>query len=86
METKRFSAIRKLYGGPWYRRIFVYVLTFFLSIVLLLLAVDNNFLGLFGKSPGFDEIKNPVSSEASEIYSADSVLIGRFFNENRSPV
>ena len=26
------------------------------------------------------------SSEASEIYSADSVLIGRFFSENRTPV
>ena len=29
---------------------------------------------------------NPEISEASEIYTEDSVLIGKYFNENRSPV
>ena len=75
-----------LYQGPWYKKTIVWIVTFFLSVVLLLVAVDVNFLGLFGKSPGFKDIENPVSSEASEIYSADSVLIGRFFSENRTPV
>ena len=45
-----------------------------------------NFLWLFGKSPGFVEIKTPPTYAASEIYSADSVLIGRFYKENRTPV
>ena len=31
-------------------------------------------------------IQNPVTNDASFLYSADSVLIGKFFNENRSPV
>ena len=57
-----------------------------MAFVLLLLAVDNNFLYLFGKSPTYQRISHPVSNEASEIYSADSVLIGRFFSENRTPV
>ena len=48
--------------------------------------VDINFLWLFGKSPGFAEIKNPTTNQASEIYSSDGVLIGKFFNENRTPV
>ena len=48
--------------------------------------VDINFLWLFGKSPGFVEIKTPPTYAASEIYSADSVLIGRFYKENRTPV
>lgn len=85
-DKKKTSIIKRLYKGPWYQRVVVYTCTFILSLVLLLLAVDNNFLNLFGKSPGFNEIKNPVNSEASEIYSADSVLLGRFFNENRTPV
>lgn len=59
-------------------------------IVLLFLylgAVDINFLWLFGKSPGyFSGIRDPQTSQASEIYSADGVLIGKFFNENRTPV
>lgn len=83
---RRFTWLRRLYGGPWFRRIVVYLCTLVLALVLLLLAVDNNLFGLFGRSPGFDDIKNPVNSEASEIYSADSVLIGRFFSENRTPV
>ena len=29
---------------------------------------------------------HPETSEASELYSEDSVLIGKYFNENRTPV
>lgn len=78
--------IHKLYGGPWYKRIITYSCTFILSIIVLFVAVDCNFLNLFGHSPSFSEIKHPVNNEASEIYSADSLLIGRYFNENRTPV
>ena len=55
-------------------------------MIVYLGMVDINFLGLFGKSPGFYEILNPPSSVASEVYSADGKLIGKFYNENRSPV
>lgn len=78
--------IQKIYSGPWYSRIAAWLVTFIVSILLLLAAVDCNFLYLFGKSPGFAEIKNPTISEASEVYSADGVLMGRYFNENRTPV
>ncbi|MCB9034875.1 MAG: penicillin-binding protein [Chitinophagales bacterium] len=43
-------------------------------------------LGLFGKLPTFDEIENPNSNLASEIYSADSVLIGKYYVNNRSNI
>lgn len=76
----------QLYQGPWYKKALVWLATFLTVITVTLLAVDCNFLYLFGKSPGFADIKNPVVSEASEIYSADSVLLGRYFNENRTPV
>ncbi|EFC69522.1 transglycosylase [Prevotella sp. oral taxon 317 str. F0108] len=48
--------------------------------------VDINFLWLFGKSPGWSTINNPITAQASEIYSADGKLIGKYFNENRTPV
>ena len=79
----RFTA---LYRGPWYKKALMWLLTCIISVILLLVDVDVNFLYLFGKSPGFKDIKHPVTSEASEIYSADSILIGRFFSENRTPV
>lgn len=42
--------------------------------------------GLLGKLPTFDELENPRSNLATEIYSSDSVLLGKFYKENRSNV
>ena len=82
-----WSWYKKLYKGrKWYIKTAAGIVTFFLLFFLYLGMVDHNFLWLFGKSPGFSEIKKPVTSEASEIYSADGVLIGKYFNENRTPV
>jgi len=48
--------------------------------------VRSNFLFLFGKSPGLDELENPKVEQASEVLTSDGVVIGRYFRENRSPV
>lgn len=70
----------------WYIKTIAAFVSFIVAIIIYLGMVDINFLWLFGKSPGFSKIKHPITSEASEIYSADGVLIGKFFNENRTPV
>lgn len=58
-----------------------------IAFFIYLFLVDINFLWLFGKSPGyFSGIMDPQTSQASEIYSADGKLMGKFFNENRTPV
>ena len=82
-----FPWYAKLYKGrAWYTKTAVGVVSFIVAIFLYLGMVDINFLWLFGKSPGFIDIKTPPTYAASEIYSADSVLIGRFYKENRTPV
>ena len=82
-----FPWYAKLYKGrAWYTKMAVGTVSFFVAIFLYLGMVDINFLWLFGKSPGFIDIKTPPTYAASEIYSADSVLIGRFYKENRTPV
>ena len=43
-------------------------------------------LGLLGFMPSFEELENPRSNLASEVYSADGVLLGTFFIDNRSPI
>jgi penicillin-binding protein 1A len=48
--------------------------------------VSINFLWLFGKSPSLDELEDPYIQQASELYTADGQLLGRYFIENRSPV
>ena len=73
-------------GRAWYTKTCVAFVSSTLSLFLYLGMVDINFLWLFGKSPGFAQIMHPNTSEASEIYSADNKLIGKYFNENRTPV
>ena len=73
-------------GRKWYVKILTACLSLILLFILYLGAVDINFLWLFGKSPSMEVVKNPVSSQASEIYSADGVMIGKYFSENRTPV
>ena len=82
-----FSWYIHLFKG---RRWYVKLLSGFLSFIIFMLVyfgmVDINFLGLFGKSPGFYEILHPPTISASDIFSADGKRIGKFYNENRSPV
>ncbi|HPE86001.1 MAG TPA: transglycosylase domain-containing protein [Bacteroidales bacterium] len=50
-------------------------------VILLFTAIS---LGWLGFMPGFEELENPDTSLASEIYSADEVLLGKYYIENRS--
>ena len=78
---------KSLYKGrPWYIKLLSAFITVIVSFFLYLGAVDINFLWLFGKSPSMATIKNKRPAEASIIYSADEVQIGKFFSENRTPV
>lgn len=75
------------YGKTWYMKSLIGFLSCIVAFFLYLGAVDINLFWLFGKSPGyFSGIRDPQTNQASEIYSADGVLIGKFFNENRTPV
>ena len=74
-------------GRAWYTKTLLAFASLIIAFLLYLGAVDINFLWLFGKSPGyFSGIRDPQTNQASEIYSADGKLIGKFFNENRTPV
>ena len=78
---------KNLYKGrPWYVKTLAAIVSLVAAFFIYLGAVDTNFLWLFGKSPSMSTIKNKRPSQASEIYSADNVMIGKFFSENRTPV
>ena len=77
---------RLFQGRPWYVKILSAIATMVVLFIMWLGMVDINFLWLFGKSPGYMSGLEPQISQASEIYSADGKLIGKFFNENRTPV
>lgn len=73
-------------GRPWYDKTISVLGTLVVLFMLYLGAVDLNLFWLFGKSPGWSDIKEHRTAQASELYSADGVLLGKYFNENRIPV
>lgn len=74
------------FKGKWYQKCTASIASAVVFFFLYLGAVDVNFLWLFGVSPSMEVIQNPITNEASYIYSEDSILLGKYFNENRSPV
>lgn len=71
---------------PWYGKTGMLFATCVGALVMLLILIDMNFLWLFGKSPSMFNIKDPIQHVASEIYSSDGKLIGKYYSENRTPV
>ena len=63
-----------------------YTLILVYFVILFFCAIELNFLWLFGYSPDMTDIRNPIMSLSSEVYSADGKLLGKYYKENRSPV
>ncbi|MFW6224190.1 MAG: transglycosylase domain-containing protein, partial [Bacteroidota bacterium] len=53
------------------------------AVILIFFMISRGWLGFM---PSFEELENPKSNLASEIYSADDILLGKYFFENRSNV
>lgn len=73
-------------GRPWWMKTLAAIGTFIVLFLLYLIAVDVNLLWLFGKSPSTYSIMHPRNPEASYLYSADGKTIGKYYDENRTPV
>ncbi len=67
----------------WIFRLWISFFVGILLIVILFILISNGFLG---KMPSFEELENPQSSQASQIYADDGRLLGSYFIENRSDV
>jgi len=67
-----------------------YIVTFWIIILLLaIVPVTTIYLvaiGYFGPLPSFEELENPKSNLASEIYSSDHQILGKYYIQNRSNV
>ncbi|MDE7451391.1 MAG: transglycosylase domain-containing protein, partial [Alistipes sp.] len=58
----------------------------FAPIVLVAAMLLLTAAGVFGRLPSFEELENPRSNLATEIYSEDGKVLGTFFVQNRSYV
>lgn len=59
---------------------------FIAGIILFICLIIGINYGLLGYMPSMEELENPQSNEASTVYSADGVILGQYFYENRVPV
>ena len=70
-----------------YRKLIFLIWTVFflglLSIPLFFFLVSK---GLFGPLPSFEEIENPRTNLATEIFSSDEVLLGKYYVNNRTNI
>ena len=53
---------------------------------MLALMLSLTALGVFGRMPSFEELENPKSNLATEVYADDGKVLGSFFVQNRSYV
>ena len=73
-EPTRSHAIRNLW---------IIFFSLLLLVVLFFICVAT---GVFGTMPTFEELENPRTNLATEIYSADGKVLGTYYVENRSNV
>ena len=80
MNNKKKSASTKSHAvrNLW----IIYGVLVFL-VVLFFVCVAS---GVFGTMPTFEELENPRTNLATEIYSADGKILGTYYVENRSNV
>jgi penicillin-binding protein 1A len=73
--------------GPYRRSVKIFWIVFsigILSFVSIFLAAG---FGLLGKMPEFRQLENPKTNLATQIFSADNKVIGKFYyNDNRTPL
>ena len=59
---------------------------FFYGLGVMALFFTLASWGFFGSMPSFEDLENPESNLATEIISSDGITIGKFYNENRTPI
>lgn len=94
MEHKKNNTTEKIFPlpkkkrknkgvGRWIKLIWISLIVFVLGITGLFFALSQGFLG---EMPDVKQLENPDIYVASEIYSADGVLLGKFEKEKTDPI
>ena len=77
-KKKETSSFRKYIGIFWK----LFALGFVLVVSIFLLAS----WGLLGEMPTFEQLENPETNLATEVFSSDGETLGKYYNENRTPI
>jgi penicillin-binding protein 1A len=55
-----------------------------LLFIILIFTLAN--FGVFGKMPSLEDLENPEADLASEVYTSDGKIMGKYYAENRSEI
>jgi penicillin-binding protein 1A len=81
MASKSSSVYKTIVRALW-----ILLVSGISSLIIFIFLVSIDFQGLFGEIPSLETLENPSSEVASELYTQDNVLLGKYFRENRTPV
>ena len=84
MAIKRPNEIAASKNVTYYQKKFWRIFAYTLGGIFLFFVLAS--WGLFGSMPSFEELENPNSNLATEVISTDGVVIGKFYNENRTSI
>lgn len=74
---------KRISKGKWVFFFWVVYLLGVLGVALIFFLADQ---GAFGKMPSFEQLENPETNLATEVISSDGETIGKYYQENRTPV
>ena len=57
----------------------------FIFISFLFFSIQKNHFNLYGELPSLEDLEKPKSELSSELYSADNIILGKYFRYNRTP-
>jgi penicillin-binding protein 1A len=81
MAQKSNTAVKDI---KYYQKKFWKLFFYGLGVMALFFTLAS--WGFFGSMPSFEDLENPESNLATEVISSDGVTIGKFYNENRTPI
>ncbi len=68
------------------KKLFLLWLLVLSPLIIMISVLSLTAFGFFGELPTFEQLENPQNNWATEIVSEDSVILGKYFYENRSLV
>jgi len=72
----------KISKSKWIKPFWLFICFVLLALTILFTLIS---LGWLGFMPSFSELENPRTNLATEVYSCDGELLGKYYLENRSP-
>jgi len=81
-SPKKSTPKKPVSRSKWIKRFWITYISGVAFVVILFTMIS---LGWLGFMPSFNDLENPQTNLATEVYSADGELLGKYYLENRSP-